>query len=99
MSDLQQKIAKSLIRVRLGLTVAELADEWNIKPLIINGARSQMQHEETIEKGEFLEGEGQLWIITEKGIKQFGNKADQPIEPPKKKRGRPRKVQGENNAL
>lgn len=94
MSDLRQKIAKSLIRVRGGLTASEIANEYNIKPTSVSGMCQQMLLDETVEIGENIESTARLWKITEKGVKTYGNKADQPVEPSKKKRGRPRKVQG-----
>lgn len=99
MSDLRQKIAKSLINVPGGLTASEIANEFNIKPTSVSGMCQQMLLDETVEIGENIESTARLWKITLKGIKMYGNKSDQIIESEKKKRGRPRKVPLQNNAL
>ena len=76
MSELRQRIAKALIALPLGLTVRELADEAITKQTVINGTISQMQTENLVQKGEYLEGEGQIWMITEKGIEMYGKSVE-----------------------
>lgn len=74
MSDIRQKIGQALIKTKLGLTTREIADELNVKPNIIVLNLNNMSNDELVEKGEYLEGEGQVWIITEKGTVEFGGK-------------------------
>ena len=97
MSNLKQKIAKSLIKTRIGLTTREIAQDWNLKPVSVSGMCQQMELDGTIAKGEYLECEGRMWSITAKGIENYGSKEaiaalTVVVEVAKKKRGRPRKV-------
>ena len=76
MSDIRQKIAKTLIINKLGATHKEIAETYKIKPLVILGTLGQMMNAGLVEKGEKLEIEGQLYLITEKGLLEFGSKID-----------------------
>lgn len=79
MTDLQTKIGKSLIKTIGGLTSREIAEEHNIKVLQVSGTIGYMINAGFVEKGEKCEIEGQIYLITEKGIAEFGGKSE-PVE-------------------
>lgn len=76
MASMRQNIARALIKTRIGLTTSELSDDLQLKPAVINMDLAKMAIECTAEKGEYLEGEGQIWKITEKGVETYGIKSD-----------------------
>lgn len=76
MASMRQNIARALIKTRIGLTTSELSDDLQLKPAVINMDLAKMAIEGTAEKGEYLEGEGQIWKITEKGVETYGIKSD-----------------------
>ena len=82
MSELRQKIAHALIKTRLGLTTRELAEDFKIKVQQINGTIQQMANSGLVERGDVLAGEGQVWLITENGILEYGSKnvVESPLE-------------------
>lgn len=73
---MRQNIARALIKTRIGLTTSELSDDLQLKPAVIGMDLAKMAIEGTAQKGEYLEGEGQLWIITEKGVETYATKED-----------------------
>lgn len=76
MASMRQNIARALIKTRIGLTTSELSDDLQLKPAVISMDLAKMAIEGTAEKGEYLEGEGQIWKITEKGVETYGIKSD-----------------------
>lgn len=76
MTDIRSKIAKSLIANKLGLSAKELAEEHGYKVLQINGSLGQMMNAGLVEKGEKLEIEGQVYLISEKGLLEYASKID-----------------------
>ena len=72
MASIRQNIAKALITTTL--TDHEISDDLQLKPSVIRMELSEMENEGIAVKGEYLEGEGQLWAITEKGIALFASK-------------------------
>lgn len=82
MASMRQNIARALIKTRIGLTTSELSDDLQLKPAVIGMDLAKMAIEGTAQKGEYLEGEGQLWIITEKGVETYATKEDLEVKPP-----------------
>lgn len=76
MASMNQQIATALIKTKLGLTSVEISDELQLKPSVIGMAMAKLYKDGIVEKGDYLEGEGQLWTITEKGIEKFASKDD-----------------------
>jgi hypothetical protein len=76
MASMRQSIARALIKTRVGLTTRELSDELQLKPAVIGMDLAKMVIEGTAIKGEYIEGEGQLWEITEKGVELYATKDD-----------------------
>ena len=76
MSDIRQKIVKALIATKLGLTTREVAEELTMKVQVVNGSLGQMVVSGFVDRGEYIEGEGQIWKVTELGITEYGNKKD-----------------------
>ena len=74
MSDIRQRIANELIKNSFGLTVRELAEELDAKPQQISGTIQHMVTAECVEKGEKLEIEGQVYLITPEGREKYGTK-------------------------
>lgn len=82
MASMRQSIAKALIKTRVGLTTRELSDDLQLKPAVIGMDLAKMVIEGTAIKGEYIEGEGQLWEITEKGVELYATKEDLEVKPP-----------------
>lgn len=76
MSDIRQRVVKALIKTKLGLTTREIAEELSMKVQVVNGSLVQMAQSGFIERGEYIEGEGQIWLVTELGVAEYGNKSD-----------------------
>ena len=76
MSDIRQKIVKALIATKLGLTTREVSEELTMKVQVVNGSLGQMAVSGFVDRGEYIEGEGQIWKVTELGITEYGNKKD-----------------------
>lgn len=76
MSDIRQKIVKLLIKTPLGLTTREIAEDLKMKVQVVNGSLSQMAQSDFIMRGDYIEGEGQIWNVTDSGKMEYGNKID-----------------------
>jgi DNA-binding MarR family transcriptional regulator len=76
MSDIRQKICKALIASKVGLTTREISEDLKTKIQVVNGSLSQMAQSGFINRGEYLEGEGQIWEITALGVTEYGSKSD-----------------------
>lgn len=82
MASMRQNIARALIKTRIGLTPREIGEDLQMKPAVISIDLSKMAIEGLAIKGEYLEGGGQLWTITEKGVETYATKEDLEVKPP-----------------
>lgn len=72
----RRKIVKELQKNKIGFTARELAESLKIKVQTISATLQQMALSGFVQRGEFIEGEGQIWEVTELGIAEYGLKSD-----------------------
>jgi len=73
-SDIRQKIVKALTKTPL--TAREIAEDYKLKVQSVSATLQQMALSNFVQRGDFAEGEGQIWEVTELGIETYGTKAD-----------------------
>jgi DNA-binding Lrp family transcriptional regulator len=72
----RRKIVKELQKNKIGLTAREISEDLKIKVQTISATLQQMALSRFVQRGELIEGEGQIWEVTELGIAEYGVKSD-----------------------
>lgn len=72
----RRKIVKELQRNKIGFTARELSESLKIKVQTISATLQQMALGGFVQRGELIEGKGQIWEVTELGIAEYGVKSD-----------------------
>lgn len=70
------KIVKQLQKNKIGLTAREIAEDLKVKVQTISATMQQMALSGFVQRGELIEGEGQIWEVTELGTEKYGTKSD-----------------------
>lgn len=78
----RRKIVKELQKNKIGFTARELAESLKIKVQTISATLQQMALSGFVQRGELIEGEGQIWEVTALGIETYGTKSDLEVKPP-----------------